>query len=231
MQVYDVEGKKFGAGDKIMFQKNDKLVGVKNGQTGTIKSIDDQGNAKIRIGAEKLVSSNGETIDKSRYVECNLNNKGDKAYTYVDHAYCITSHKSQGSTYDKCIAAYDVSNHKTNFNEFYVAATRQKQDVTIYTNDKDQFKDQVRQEQDKYSTFDVYDFSKYEGMMQQNRALTDGHTLAAEKFLERYQIERGLGASVDQARERGGLQDKPKERELTLKPKEIEREIEHGMDL
>ena len=50
MQVYDVEGKKFGAGDKIMFQKNDKLVGVKNGQTGTIKSIDDQGNAKIRIG-------------------------------------------------------------------------------------------------------------------------------------------------------------------------------------
>ena len=231
MQVYDVEGKKFGAGDKIMFQKNDKLVGVKNGQTGTIKSIDDQGNAKIRIGAEKLVSSNGETIDKSRYVECNLNNKGDKAYTYVDHAYCITSHKSQGSTYDKCIAAYDVSNHKTNFNEFYVAATRQKQDVTIYTNDKDQFKDQVRQEQDKYSTFDPYDFSKYEGMMQQNRALTDGHTLMAEKFLERYQIERGLEASVDQARERGELQDKPKEKELTLKPKEIEREIEHGMDL
>ena len=163
-----MEGKKFGAGDKIMFQKNDKPVGVKNGQTGTIKSIDDQGNAKIRIGAEKLVSSNGETIDKSRYVECNLNNKGDKAYTYVDHAYCITSHKSQGSTYDKCIAAYDVSNHKTNFNEFYVAATRQKQDVTIYTNDKEQFKDQVRQEQDKNSTFDPV-FRKFEGCLQENR--------------------------------------------------------------
>jgi ATP-dependent exoDNAse (exonuclease V) alpha subunit len=171
MQVYDVEGKKFGAGDKIMFQKNDKLVGVKNGQTGTIKSIDDQGNAKIRIGEEKLVARNGKAVDESRYVECNLNNKGDKAYTYIDHAYCITSHKSQGSTYDKCIAAYEVYGRRTNFNEFYVAATRQKQNVTIYTNDKVKFKDQVQQEQQKVSTLDDFkvDFSKHETAMNKNR--------------------------------------------------------------
>jgi conjugative relaxase-like TrwC/TraI family protein len=171
IQVYDVEGKKFGAGDKIMFQKNDKLVGVKNGQTGTIKSIDDQGNAKIRIGEDKIVARDGKAVDESRYVECNLNNKGDKAYTYLDHAYCITSHKSQGSTYDKCIAAYEVYGHRTNFNEFYVAATRQKQDVTIYTNDKVKFKDQVQQEQQKVSTLDDFklDFSKHETAMNKNR--------------------------------------------------------------
>ena len=155
MQVYDVVEKKFGVGDRVIFQKNDKAVDVKNGQTGVIKSIDEEGNAAIDIG-------------KSRIVECNLNNRGDRAYTYIDHAYCITSHKSQGSTYDKCIAVYDVSNHKTNFNEFYVAATRQREDVSIYTNNKEKFKEQAQEEQNKISTLDPV-FRKFEGRLQENR--------------------------------------------------------------
>ena len=155
MQVYDVVEKKFGVGDRVIFQKNDKAVDVKNGQTGVIKSIDEEGNAAIDIG-------------KSRIVECNLNNRGDRAYTYIDHAYCITSHKSQGSTYDKCIAVYDVSNHKTNFNEFYVAATRQREDVSIYTNSKEKFKEQAQEEQNKISTLDPV-FRKFEGRLQENR--------------------------------------------------------------
>jgi len=155
MQVYDVVDKKFGVGEKVIFQKNDTAVGVKNGQTGVVESIDKEGMAKIRI-------------DRNKTVECNLNNKGDRAYTYLDHAYCITSHKSQGSTYDKCIAAYDVSSHKTNFNEFYVAATRQRQDVTIYTNDKAKFREQVQEEQDKISTLDPV-FRKFESRLEENR--------------------------------------------------------------
>jgi len=147
--------KKFGVGDRVIFQKNDKAVDVKNGQTGVIKSIDEDGKAAIDIG-------------KSRTVECNLNNRGDRAYTYIDHAYCITSHKSQGSTYDKCIAVYDVSNHKTNFNEFYVAATRQREDVSIYTNSKEKFKEQAQEEQNKISTLDPV-FRKFEGRLQENR--------------------------------------------------------------
>lgn len=168
MNVYDVVEKKFGAGDQVMFQKNDKNVGVKNGQTGTIKDIDENGTATVGIGNPRKA--------EYREVTMNLDNKGDKAYTYVDHSYCQTSHKSQGSTYDKCIASYDVSKHKTNFNEAYVAATRQEQDVSVYTNDKKAFKEQVQIEQNKISTLDPV-FKKFEGKMQENRQEATKETL------------------------------------------------------
>ncbi|MDD5672649.1 MAG: MobF family relaxase [Chitinivibrionales bacterium] len=218
MQVYDVVEKKFGAGDRVMFLKNDKNAGVKNGQTGTIKNIDEQGNAVIGIGEQRKKNY--------REVLLNLNNKGSEnftAYNYCDHAYCITSHKSQGSTYDKCIAAYDVSNHRTNFNEFYVAATRQKQDVTIYTNDKERFREQAELEQEKPSTFDMYDFSKYDAIMRQNRKQLEPE----EKIREIHRIEQGLDASM----ERGGTEEQEQPKENPLKQKENVREIEHEMDL
>ncbi|MDD5672562.1 MAG: MobF family relaxase [Chitinivibrionales bacterium] len=216
MQTYDVVEKKFGAGDKVMFLKNDKNAGVKNGQTGVVKSIDEQGNAIIGIGEQRS--------HNYREVSMNLNNKGDKAYNYCDHGYCITSHKSQGSTYNKCIAGYDVSSHKSNFNEFYVAATRQKQDVTIYTNDKERFKEQVQQEQEKHSTFDAYDFSKYEPMMRQDPA----QLRQEEKMIATYRIEKGLEESMARA----GADPSEQQQKLPLKQKEHAREIERdGRDL
>ena len=210
MQVYDVVEKKFGIGDRVIFQKNDKAVDVKNGQTGVIKSIDEEGNARIDVG-------------KSGTVECNLNNRGNRAYTYIDHAYCITSHKSQGSTYDKCIAVYDVSNHKTNFNEFYVAATRQREDVSIYTNSKEKFKEQAQEEQDKISTLDPV-FRKFEGRMRENREEVARETkekLAAIKVGELVEEKQ----SIQLQREQQAKQQEKKPE----KPKQKERDI--GMDL
>ena len=210
MQVYDVVEKKFGIGDRVIFQKNDKAVDVKNGQTGVIKSIDEEGNARIDVG-------------KSGTVECNLNNRGNRAYTYIDHAYCITSHKSQGSTYDKCIAVYDVSSHKTNFNEFYVAATRQREDVSIYTNSKEKFKEQAQEEQDKISTLDPV-FRKFEGRMRENREEVARETkekLAAIKVGELVEEKQ----SIQLQREQQAKQQEKKPE----KPKQKERDI--GMDL
>ena len=213
MQVYDVVEKKFGVGDRVIFQKNDKAVDVKNGQTGIIKSIDEEGNAAIDIG-------------KNRMVECNLNNRGDRAYTYIDHAYCITSHKSQGSTYDKCIAVYDVSNHKTNFNEFYVAATRQREDVSIYTNSKEKFKEQAQEEQNKISTLDPV-FKKFEGRIRENRDEVTRETkekLASFKAVDILEEKRPEQAQTRKLEPPPWSQEKKPE-----KPKEKERD--YGMDL
>jgi ATP-dependent exoDNAse (exonuclease V) alpha subunit len=203
MNVYDVVEKKFGAGDQVMFQKNDKNVGVKNGQTGTIKDIDENGTATVGIGNPRKA--------EYREVTMNLENKGDKAYTYVDHSYCQTSHKSQGSTYDKCIASYDVSKHKTNFNEAYVAATRQEQDVSVYTNDKKVFKEQVQIEQNKISTLDPV-FKKFEGKMQENRQE------ATKETLEKVQPSKAdkADSKEQQPQQKAVEQNKGKERDHGL---------------
>ena len=36
-------------------------------------------------------------------VKFNLNNKGEKAYNYIDHAYAISDYKSQGATTKRII--------------------------------------------------------------------------------------------------------------------------------
>jgi len=143
-QTYELVEKRFGAGDKVLFTKNDGKVNVSNGETGTIKQMDKNGNATVGIGRE---GRNGY-----REVVCNLNNRGDRGYTYLDHAYCLTNHKSQGSSFQKVIVNADVSNQKTSSNAFYVQATRMKQDITIFTNDKAKLKKQARIDEDKAST-------------------------------------------------------------------------------
>jgi conjugative relaxase-like TrwC/TraI family protein len=139
--VYNRSNKHFGVGDSVIFTKNDKNVGVSNGQTGTVKEIDGDGNAKIEVG--------------NKIVECNLHNRGAKGYTYIDYAYCLTNHKSQGSTYDKVIVNADVSNQKTNYNAFYVQATRAKYNIVLVTDDKEKLAKQASVRESKLSTLDA----------------------------------------------------------------------------
>jgi ATP-dependent exoDNAse (exonuclease V) alpha subunit len=56
--------KEFAQGDHIMFLKNNKLIGVNNGQTGTINSIDENG---INISkVEKDIADSIQSKDLSR---------------------------------------------------------------------------------------------------------------------------------------------------------------------
>ncbi|MGV8057599.1 MAG: MobF family relaxase [Smithellaceae bacterium] len=125
--------KEFAKGDHIMFLKNDKLIGVNNGQTGTINSIDESGIINISIGKNRI--------------NVNLNH-----YNYVDHAYAITDYKSQGGSYSKVI--FSALADRVNLNSFYVSATRAKDDFYLLTDDVDQLTKHASRPQDKKSTLD-----------------------------------------------------------------------------
>ncbi|MEM0061458.1 MAG: ATP-binding domain-containing protein, partial [Fervidicoccaceae archaeon] len=100
-------------GERIVALKNNYEIGIKNGEMFYVEKID--GN-KI-----KLVNDNKELI-----VDI-------KKYNYFDYSYAITTHKSQGMTVKNVIVA-DATNNM-NFNLFYVALTRGKENLKIYTND------------------------------------------------------------------------------------------------
>ena len=125
--------KEFAPGDHIMFLKNNKLIGVNNGQTGTINSIDESGIINVSVGKNRI--------------NVNLNH-----YNYVDHAYAITDYKSQGGSYDKVI--FSALADRVNLNSFYVAATRAKDDFYLLTDDVDQLTKHASRPQDKKSTLD-----------------------------------------------------------------------------
>ena len=68
-ETYDTVEKKFGAGERVIFQKNDKNREVKNGEIGTIKSIDKNGNATVGIGDRRNPRDTGRLRSISTAME------------------------------------------------------------------------------------------------------------------------------------------------------------------
>jgi len=130
LSVYAEREKPFMAGDHMVFTKNDKRLGVKNGLRGEITSLNEKGAMTV-------------TLPNDREVAFNVND-----YSYIDHAYAVTSYKSQGQSVDTVYYHADTTNN-VNYNEFYVALTRSRSDVHIFTDNEERLKEQAKEIREK----------------------------------------------------------------------------------
>lgn len=132
LNLYKTAQKEFSKNDKIIFTKKDKSLGLNNGDIGTVKEIKD-GFLTVDTGKKEIKINT-------------------KEYNYIDHAYAITNHKAQGQTSERSIFVGD--SRLSSQNAFYVALTRAKSHISIYTQDKERFRDAVAERQVKRSTLD-----------------------------------------------------------------------------
>ena len=104
-------------------QEGSKPFRVDNQNTYTIKSFTKNGDIKL---------TNGKVIPKD--------------FGHLEHGYTTTSVSSQGKTVDKVLIAQDSrSGLAANRNQFYVSVSRGRDDVQVYTDDKQQLqKDVIR---------------------------------------------------------------------------------------
>ncbi len=102
--------KRFAEGDRIIFLKNDRSMGVKNGSLGEIKAIGRNG---ITVRLDR-----GETVSFD-----------PKAYATFDHGYAATIHKSQGVTVD---AAHVLASSHMDRQAANVALTRHRDQVSVH---------------------------------------------------------------------------------------------------
>jgi Ti-type conjugative transfer relaxase TraA len=111
----------FAAGDRIMFLKNERSMGVKNGSLGTIRSVSPIGMAVM--------------LDDGGAVAFDL-----KDYNQVDHGYAATIHKAQGMTVDRVhvLATPGLDRHGA-----YVALSRHRDQVDLHYG-KDDFASRER---------------------------------------------------------------------------------------
>ena len=111
----------FAAGDRIMFLRNERALGVKNGSLGTVQSVD-----PVRIAV---------MLDDGRSAAFDLED-----YAHVDHGYAATIHKAQGMTVDRAqvLATQGVDSHS-----IYVALSRHREQVELYYG-RDDFATQSR---------------------------------------------------------------------------------------
>ena len=128
----DVAGVEYSAGDRLVFLKNDhqgrevtnldrgrgQAVGVKNGTLATLE----------RVSPDRFVAR----LDDGRRVAFS-----PEQYNHIAHGYAVTIHKSQGATVDR---TYVLADPMMNRNASYVALTRHRQGVQVYS-DRETFAD------------------------------------------------------------------------------------------
>ena len=111
----------FASGDRVMFLRNERSLGVKNGSLGRVESVS---TARMAV-----------LLDDGRSVEFDL-----KDYAQIDHGYAATIHKAQGMTVDRVhvLATPGLDRHAA-----YVALSRHRDRVDLHYG-QDDFADQSK---------------------------------------------------------------------------------------
>jgi hypothetical protein len=109
----------FAPGDRVVFLKNDREAGVKNGTLGTVLQVDQSSMRVALDGAER------------REISFSFSD-----YAALDHGYAATVHKAQGATVDRVfvLATPGMDRHLA-----YVGMTRHREEATLYAG-RDDFK-------------------------------------------------------------------------------------------
>jgi len=102
--------RKFATGDRIMFLRNERSLGVKNGTLGQVQSVTP---ARMAV-----------LLDDGRSVAFDVNE-----YASIDHGYAATIHKAQGVTVDRVhvLATPGLDRHAA-----YVALSRHRDSVDLH---------------------------------------------------------------------------------------------------
>lgn len=118
-EAYQSRQIQLAKGDLIKITKNgatlDRKHKLNNGTVYTIKDFDEQGN---------ILLANGWTISKD--------------FGHLSHGYVMTSHASQGKTVDRVFISQTADSiGASNEQQFYVSASRARESMTLYTDEKE----------------------------------------------------------------------------------------------
>lgn len=105
--------RQFATGDRLLFTKNDRGLGVQNGALGTVTSLTRSGQFKVRLDDGRDV-----TFDAA-------------GYRHIEQGYALTVHKAQGATVDR---TYVLAGEMMDAHMAYVALTRHRDRVDLFYN-------------------------------------------------------------------------------------------------
>lgn len=106
----------FAAGERLLFTRNDRNLGVKNGMLATVKQVSDD---QISVTLDNETGNDSKTVSFS-----------PTDFSAFDHGYAVTIHRAQGCTVDR---SFVLSSKTMDSHLSYVALTRHKSEVGIYS--------------------------------------------------------------------------------------------------
>jgi hypothetical protein len=178
-------GREFGAGDRIVFLRNDRELGVKNGTLGTVERAEHGG---LLV---KLDSGEVRQVDAAKYAA-------------FDHGYAVTIHKAQGVTVER---AYLLATPGMDRSLAYVGMTRHRESATLFGavedfGGKDEASARERlvrtlgRERPKESTLDFADRRGFDGEGVMRRWIERGRAKVGELAKR---AERAIGRVLERA--------------------------------
>jgi len=127
-QWSNIEEQRLYIGDKVIFTVNNYALDVFNGETGIVTEFNAEGSVTIDFG-DKDITIPVELEMAGRHGTYFNNPQKD-----LDLAYVITTHKAQGSEYDRvCYIMNRSRSFLLNRKNFYTATSRARTHVTVIT--------------------------------------------------------------------------------------------------
>jgi ATP-dependent exoDNAse (exonuclease V) alpha subunit len=147
LSVFESQDRPFAIGDRIQFTTPWKEKGVASRETARIEHIEKNGNIAVRL-------------ETGRRVAWNL-----KEYNYLDHAYAMTSHSSQGMTVDRVLVHVDTTDSRVrglvDKTLSYVATSRARYDAQVFTDNAGQLGHVLSRENVKETALSEAQIRKY----------------------------------------------------------------------
>lgn len=150
--VYEPHQVPLAVGDQLRWTRNDRTRNRRNGQQFTIDAVDEFGQAIVRYDARTT-----EFVD--------LHNRQTADYAVVQ-----TTYSSQGKSADRVLVALDGSTGKESF---YVAASRARHQLSIYTTDEAQLRklaERSRANENASDYLDLFTYQPHRRSHAQNKA-------------------------------------------------------------
>lgn len=171
LMVYDERQTELAVGEKVVWLKTDntaqgKYNQIKNGMTGTIEAIGDDGRLTIKTERGHTVQIDGEGA-------------------YLTNAQAITGHKAQGATEHTGLLSISADDRLATQNMLYVLTTRQTDNLVAFVDDKQALVDGLKAEV-KHSTLDYKEILQHlvGDMREQIQEITDRRE-AMEAFTQK----------------------------------------------
>ena len=151
LRLYEREIVELAPGDWVRISANDRALGIFNGQRYQVAAVDA---THVTVKSRVVGSSHGRGDG---------NNNGDEIKIdrtrpiHLQHAYACTIHSAQGLTKNRVLVDANTKSLTSNRAVFYVAISRPRNDITLFTDDASKLAAAMSREPKKFAALELRD--------------------------------------------------------------------------
>lgn len=143
LRLYEKEAVDLAPGDWVRVTANDKALGVCNGERYQVGAVEES-HVILQRSARGGPAKEGIRIDRKRPM-------------HLQHGYASTIHSAQGLTRNRVLVDANTKSLTSNRAVFYVAISRPRNDITLFTDDASKLAAAMSREPKKFAALELRD--------------------------------------------------------------------------